>query len=58
MGEWFELRPAALGVLVGKAQAAARAADAARKARELVRKKASLTRSALPGKLADCTASG
>ncbi|KAG2501165.1 hypothetical protein HYH03_000980 [Edaphochlamys debaryana] len=55
VGEWLEARPAALQALLTKALTAARAADAARKARELVRRKTSLSRSTLPGKLADCT---
>ncbi|GIL71999.1 hypothetical protein Vretimale_576 [Volvox reticuliferus] len=54
VGEWLEAHPAALSALLGKALTAARAADAARKARELVRRKTSLSRSMLPGKLADC----
>ncbi|GIL45666.1 hypothetical protein Vafri_2871 [Volvox africanus] len=54
VGEWLEAHPAASSALLGKALTAARAADAARKARELVRRKTSLSRSMLPGKLADC----
>ncbi|KAG2448850.1 hypothetical protein HYH02_006201 [Chlamydomonas schloesseri] len=56
VGEWLEAHPAALAALCAKALTSARAAEAARKARELVRRKTSLmTRSTLPGKLADCT---
>jgi DNA gyrase subunit B len=57
LGSWLETHPAALAAIVGKALTAARAAEAARKARELVRRKHVLTRSTLPGKLADCTSS-
>ena len=46
---------AALDSILSKAIAAYKAAEAARKARELVRRKSVLTRSALPGKLADCS---
>ncbi|GBF92793.1 DNA gyrase subunit B [Raphidocelis subcapitata] len=53
--EWLEQHPPALSAVVAKALTAARAADAARRARELVRRKNVLTRSTLPGKLADCT---
>lgn len=57
VGEWLEAHPAALAALCAKALTSARAAEAARKARELVRRKTSLFtgRSTLPGKLADCT---
>ena len=57
LGAWLESHPSALSAIVGKALTAARAAEAARKARELVRRKHVLTRSTLPGKLADCTSS-
>lgn len=55
LGAWLDSHPAALAAIVNKALTAARAAEAARKARELVRRKSSLTSSTLPGKLADCT---
>eukprot|EP00775_Hariotina_reticulata_P011204 gene11204-11354_t len=57
LGAWLESHPNALRDVVGKALTAAQAAEAARKARELVRRKHVLTRSTLPGKLADCTSS-
>ncbi|KAI8466431.1 MAG: DNA topoisomerase [Monoraphidium minutum] len=53
--DWLEQHPPALAAVVAKALTAAKAADAARRARELVRRKNVLTRSTLPGKLADCT---
>ena len=48
------MEPAMLNSILGKALAAQRAAEAAKKARELVRRKSVLTKSTLPGKLADC----
>ena len=45
---------ASLNAIFAKALAAWRAAEAAKKARELVRRKSVLTKSMLPGKLADC----
>ena len=55
VGEALELDPTTFGLVLSKAMQAARAAEAAKKARELVRRKSVLTRSTLPGKLADCT---
>jgi hypothetical protein len=57
VSDWLEQHPPALAAVVAKGLTAARAADAAKRARELVRRKNVLTRSTLPGKLADCTSS-
>ena len=53
--DYFEQNPDVAKQIVTKAENAARARDAARKARELVRRKNVLDISALPGKLADCS---
>ena len=53
--EWFEKYASEGRLIVGKAQSAQKAREAARKARDLTRRKSLLESSALPGKLADCS---
>ena len=54
MAAYLEENPATARAIFDKAMAASRARDAARKARDLVRRKSALESAALPGKLADC----
>ncbi|HTM77192.1 MAG TPA: DNA topoisomerase (ATP-hydrolyzing) subunit B [Devosia sp.] len=54
LGQWFEEHPHEAKVIATKVAEAASAREAARKARELTRRKGALEISSLPGKLADC----
>jgi len=55
LSQYLEFNPAVIDMILEKAIQAFNAAEAARRARELVRRKSVLESSTLPGKLADCS---
>ncbi|GGL97399.1 DNA topoisomerase (ATP-hydrolyzing) subunit B [Nakamurella endophytica] len=54
LADWFERNPSEARTIISKAVQSAQARDAARRARELVRRKGALEIGGLPGKLKDC----
>ncbi len=54
LADWFDRNPGVVKVIISKCVEAARAREAARKARDLTRRKTALDSGALPGKMADC----
>ena len=54
LADWFDRNPAMAKSIIGKCIDSALARDAARKARDLARRKTALDSGALPGKMADC----
>jgi DNA gyrase subunit B len=55
LGHFFEENPSVARAVIDKSVNAAKAREAARKARDLTRRKGALNRSSLPGKLSDCS---
>ena len=55
LSTFFEENPAVARTIIDKSMTASRAREAARKARELTRRKSTLESASLPGKLADCS---
>ena len=55
LSEFFEENPAVIKSIIAKTLAALKAREAAKKAKDLVRRKNALTGGGLPGKLADCS---
>lgn len=54
LADWFDRNPGTAKIIISKCVEAARAREAARKARDLTRRKTALDSGALPGKMADC----